>query len=566
MSKFTFGRVTYAIAACLVGLVGGDAARAQAPAGFAKLDVNEDGVLSGVEVGTVKRLDRNGDGVVTQEEFAGAESSAVPTMSAGEAERRFAQLDITEDDFLSGKEKAGYEKFDSNGDGLVTKAEFLAGAVGPAKRSDASPPSLPAADRPVSDLRKIVADAWAEVDGKLFDELDADGDGRLSGSEIRVDHKGFDTDGDGRLTKAEFLAGRAAKPNPPGTTPPPGGMPKSFNESVEQAYADAYRKRAEADARFQALDGNEDGRLSGTEIDDETRKFDADGDGRVTKEEFAAGYTAPKVLPPLTPPPAMGPKVGPTAGPKPAASVGLGSDDLAPLVAALQTGDLKPLLAAMNRRGRDDVDEPLVQFIVDLHRKEYGAITPPKPAEIKVIEAELKGEKLREATAEVKFERGAAVLKTGTADGRLEGIAIKSPLSDEFAAHVSVMLAQADSRDAVRRFSEFYGPTAEKMVRLMVDGDDEGAFAMFYPEVGRELGLDNVKAYFRRNRGALGKVESAAWSGLIVENDAEGNPKPSFKMECDLATAAGPVTATVTFQPIGLKAHITSFQLKKSGE
>lgn len=485
MSKFKIGRVQYAIVACVVGLVGGEAARAQVPAAFAKLDVNEDGVLSGVEAGTVKQLDRNGDGVITREEFAGVESSEGPTMSAAEAERRFAQLDITEDEFLSGKEKAGYEKFDSNGDGLVTKAEFLAGmkarsAVPPATppASVTPPSSIAPAPTGGGDLKSIVDAAWAEVDAKLFDEMDANEDHRLSGTEIKPDHKAFDADGDGRITKPEFLAGMKAK-------------------------------------------------AAKTSLDN---------------------FNVP-ALPPML-------------GPVPSATAE--KNDLTPLVAALESGSISELLDGLNDRGRDRVDWLLLQFVIDLYRREYGKITPPSAGDVQIKEAELKGEKLRETAASVKFARGEATLRVGTSNGVLEGIMISGPLTDEVPERLTGALA--GDPGFAREFSKTYGPTAERMVRLMLDGKDQEAFAMFYPEVRTQLGFEKVEAYFQRNREAMGKVEKVEWSGLIVENDEQGKPKPNFKIECNLTTEAGPVTAVVTFQPIGFRGEVVSFQLKKADE
>jgi len=127
--------VVAAVAAAIAGAPSGGTARAQAPAAaFERLDVNEDGVLSGAELKSVAARDADGDGRVTRAEFAGP-SSAGPTpgspmpdaAGAADDERLFNRRDITEDGVLSGTEVKGFESLDTDGDGEVTKAEFLRG-------------------------------------------------------------------------------------------------------------------------------------------------------------------------------------------------------------------------------------------------------------------------------------------------------------------------------------------------------------------------------------------------------------------------------------------------------
>ena len=118
---------------------------------FARYDVTEDGWLSGTELQACqcRAADSNRDGEVTRAEFVAAVSSgrgnAAPATANSsrtdltrEAERLFKQYDITEGGWLSGTElnACACRGDDANGDGEVTKAEFVAGFV---RRGGASP-------------------------------------------------------------------------------------------------------------------------------------------------------------------------------------------------------------------------------------------------------------------------------------------------------------------------------------------------------------------------------------------------------------------------------------------
>lgn len=110
--------------------------QAQQPADdfFNKLDRNGDGVLSGTEAKTMLSFDANGDGEVTRAEYLAGQRST-PGRTAGgavsreAAEARFMQLDINQDGFLSGTEMAGIESYDADGDRRITLDEYVAGAT-----------------------------------------------------------------------------------------------------------------------------------------------------------------------------------------------------------------------------------------------------------------------------------------------------------------------------------------------------------------------------------------------------------------------------------------------------
>ncbi|MCE9606360.1 MAG: EF-hand domain-containing protein [Planctomycetia bacterium] len=461
------------VAACFPRSLGAQTSAAES---FERLDINEDGVLSGLEAKGVAARDADGDGKVTRAEYEKA--SSPNEGSSIDPVKLFAQRDITEDGFLSGKEVKGFEKFDADQDGQVTKQEFLRGFASKSKSKS----------EPVPDITSPSA----------------------------------------ALMRAEAQRAAAA----------------SALRSADSA---------RAEQMFRVADGNEDDRLSGSELRPVYKAFDTDQDGRVTKAEFVAGMLKPTSSDAGAAVPKNVPTDEPSTLPK---YIGV-------LVSAFQTGDVKPLFAEINERGKSEIDELVVQFLVDTFRSEYGEITMPGKNDL-VVEAdlELKGERLRETVVDATFAQGKAKLRTGTVDGRIEALQIRAPLADDINEKLSALLLTENGKPTALRFGEFYGPKGKRFIELLIAEKDQEAFALFYPEVQKQLGFEKVQAYFKRNRLAMGEVKSVEWNGVISRLDDQGKPRPNFQIEYDIEAEKTPVTATITFQIVGLKAHITSFSMK----
>lgn len=148
---------------------------------FGKLDINQDGRLSGTEISTELRpFDADRDGRVTRDEYLAA--TAKPSKQT--AEKQFQERDINQDGVLSGIEQRGVENADADSDGEVSKQEFLG-------KSSAAGPSRQA--------------LYAKAQ-ELFTELDVTKDYRLSGTELKT-VAGYDLDSDGRMNLDEFFEG-----------------------------------------------------------------------------------------------------------------------------------------------------------------------------------------------------------------------------------------------------------------------------------------------------------------------------------------------------------------------
>lgn len=189
----------------------------QDAAAFAELDGNEDGRLSGTEMSGIEKYDVNGDRRITREEFLEGKAKERPTNPTKDDAKFFAERDVNEDGWLSGRETKGLEAFDTDSDGEVTKEEFLAGRA--------------AMRKPTMSREQLQAAAEKE-----FLDLDITEDGTLSGTEKRT-VVAFDIDGNGRVTKDEFVTGYL-KQKGAGDSSEGNYGPETVAEAVKRGSAD----------------------------------------------------------------------------------------------------------------------------------------------------------------------------------------------------------------------------------------------------------------------------------------------------------------------------------------
>jgi len=189
-------------------------------------------------------MDRNGDGVITRQEWNGSDRS--------------------------------FKVHDWNGDGVLSGPEVTPGG----RRQQPARQDGPGFD---SAYRDYEFDDWTP---NGFEGLDHNHDGRLTADEWHFNREGFrraDHNGDGVITRAEFLGGDA------------------WDDDVEDRVAfmdvnhDGRVTRQEwhgTREAFDRLDGNRDGVLSGTEVNgnepptDLFTSVDMNRDGQVTRDEW----------------------------------------------------------------------------------------------------------------------------------------------------------------------------------------------------------------------------------------------------------------------------------------
>lgn len=231
----------------------GKVTRRESKLSFQGLDADRDGKLSAAESAQLARHDQNADGNLSKEEFEAGFRADRHEAATAIRDHAFDQADGDHDGVLSKSEAKQVKHYDTDRDGTVTRAEFRAG---------------------------VGADWRARVDERTdrrFDRADRNGDGKLNAAEAgKYDH--YDLNRDGRVSKLEFQSGQEADRK--------AGVEGSFlGQTVKADYLGEG-----INVTFKKLDLDGDGQLAGKEAKG-VQDFDADRDGVVTRDEYAAGVT-----------------------------------------------------------------------------------------------------------------------------------------------------------------------------------------------------------------------------------------------------------------------------------
>lgn len=418
--------------------------------------------------------------------------AAAPVWANPEDEKSFAALDGNQDGRLSGTELTSVKRFDANDDGRITLEEYLAGR---------------AAERTPEP---------AVADEALFRERDVNEDGWLSGKEIKG-YEAFDADKDGELTKAEFLAGRAAsRPKPQVTR--------------EQHIAAASK-------RFTELDITEDGLLSGTETTT-VKAYDANRDGRITPAEFTQGYLAQH---------ASGET--PSGPPK----------SIEDVIPAIRSAEAKRLLALMSPELRRMVDEPILQFMLDLPAKELGKMLD-RPAEVASKEAQSAAGKLTTYTLTFAHERGKVNYSLALG---AEGLILFSLSSDDLKDIGGNFTAEITKNgEFTKKLADFYAPRGEAILNGIFTGIDESIYGYFHEALRKELSLEKAKQQFASTREHNGILKSIKFQSISSELDAQGK-LVATRLIYDLDCENGPATGEIRLAFGGYAGGIVGFAVTR---
>ena len=255
---------------------------------FGRLDANGDGAIDGTECAQAGRQGPGGQGPGGQGRGGPGAGPGQGPGRGGRMLERLEQLDTDGDGRVSAEEYEGripFERLDRNGDGFLDAQDFEGRRGGPGAGPGGGPGQGPG-DRP--DRARM---------REALKAMDADGDGKVSEAEYTgpVPFERLDRNGDGFLDAADAPQGAGPGRGPGDGEARPGGARRGRGISA------------------QAL-----------------RRFDRDGDGQVTREEFpggderfdlldanADGVLSEADLPPSPPPPL--PPVEPAEPPAPPA-------------------------------------------------------------------------------------------------------------------------------------------------------------------------------------------------------------------------------------------------------
>jgi Ca2+-binding EF-hand superfamily protein len=257
--------------------------RRQVEGTMKRLDKDGDGKISGDEIPTRganawKRMDRNQDGAIDAAELSAAYAARRGGPRGENVGKRIARMDADKDGRISRDEWKGpadaFTRIDTDQDGFLSKDEVEVLAKGMRRR-----------------------EGWKRGPSEaLFRRMDADGDRRITREEWKLNPElfaKFDANGDGVITADEVMPTDRREPMPSRDA-----SGKFFEKLDRNRDGKIDANELPNERRFAALDRDGDGVITKAEVEqamdkqDRERKmsiierYDRDRDGKVTREEF----------------------------------------------------------------------------------------------------------------------------------------------------------------------------------------------------------------------------------------------------------------------------------------
>ena len=426
----------------------------------------------------------------------------------------------------SAQVEAHFQLFDENGDGVLSGNELA--LLNPLDVQYSGRVNLNAFTIAVQS-RKIAHQAqWLT----LLGDRDGNKDGRLSGNEF----SGFefaDTDSNGRVEEKEFLEGARAFYRSMATL-----SPKAISDKATE--------------RFQMMDLNEDGRLSGNEAVFMVAS-DLSGDKRITKQE----YTTAAILDVIASEEGSADAVpAPPVAPPGAPRMATQSDAFRSIVQAINNQDSEGLIALCRPEFQKMLNVEVLKYLFAQIKKGNGNVSAP--ADVRVTDGSEAGTKL--LAAKLQSERGVIAVSALMLDDKMLGMAIKGESADKFVAQLfSDMIADVDG--LMTTFAKDSSPDCMRMIRRIQAGEDDVAISMFHPEIPQQVKRETFDSLFTQFREMVGKYQKIELEAAGAELNAE-KTSGFLNVTHRVEGTAGVALVQHKLQIVGLKPYIVSISVE----
>jgi hypothetical protein len=285
---------------------------------------------------------------------------------------------------------------------------------------------------------------------------------------------------------------------------------------------------------FRAEDVNNDGRLSGTEVY-WFRHYDLNADKRVTLEEYVVG----NILDSAT---------VADLNESPADPVGIAS--LQKLVDFLNSGDADTYHGTMHDNLKSEVEPLLLKVLAGIVQESHGTVSMPDAGAVRQEKPSTDGQVSIES--DLTCEKGPINVKLVVQGDLLTGFLLKSAPIDDFNAKLFEKLSQ--DKDFAAEAGQYYSRTSHSMIELIMAGNDDDAFLMFHPEVQQQLKRKDVDDLFAYMRNGIGEVTSMEFTELTpVYNNEAGE---AILVVSRVIGTAGTMSVSCRFQFTGMKASV----------
>ncbi len=410
----------------------------------------------------------------------------------------FAMFDWNSDGVLSGNEAELFVAFDTSPvnqpDGEISKSEFLAGL-------------------------KLYEEKRADHVAKIFAARNGNKDDRLSGTELSG-YEFADMDGNGRISSDELLDGFSRQ------------RARLATLSHDEVVSEGMR-------RFNALDINEDGRLSGSEASG-LQTLDLNQDRKILLSEFMASIFLDAAFDPDAP-------ESPTDAP--AGRV------MRSVVDAVNRRDADAIVGMFHPELEELVDEVIVDYLLYHIIESHGALSAPANDSVEIKDSAQPGQVLH--SAKLICEKGNLSIHLTLLEDVLVGFDFDSPQIVELNDTMFADLL-ADKNGVLTKFANFYHLSCESMIEKILSGEDAEAFGMFHPEIQNKLGMEPFTELFKGLRNGCGtdsvKVELEE-AGVEFDENGKGR---FFTISHRVTGPKGSLLFSNKLQFVGLKAYFVA--------